>query len=364
MTKRRSTPEEASGTGRRAAPASLATLAAHLRLSPAAISRVLNGVPAAKSIPQVTQERIFAAAKQFSYRPNALARSLRRGQSHTVGVLVPEVSEGYATLVLSGIEQRLMQEEYLYFVVSHHHRPELIERYQQTMMARGVDGMIAVDTPLAHRPALPTVTVSGHHEPAGVTNILLDHRRAATLALQHLHGLGHRRIAFIKGQSFSSDTRVRWRAIQLAAAQLGLEIDPRLTAQLLGDAPTHEPGLVATQQLLAAGREFTALFAFNDMSAIGAVRALREAGRRVPADVSVVGFDDVQAAAYQNPPLTTVRQPLVEMGRLAAQAVLQQMLPDYAGDPLADVVVEPELMVRQSSGRARTGARTARPAKD
>jgi LacI family transcriptional regulator len=184
-------------------------IADHLGLSPAAISRVLNGVPAAKSIPKVTQDRIFAAAKHFNYRPNVLARSLRRGHSLTIGVLVPEVSEGYATLVLSGLEQGLLQAGYFYFLISHHHREDLIERSQAMLAERSVDGIVAIDTPLTKHLHLPTITVSCPREMEGVTNIVLNHRRAAELALGHLTGLGHRRIAVIKGQSFSSDTEPR-----------------------------------------------------------------------------------------------------------------------------------------------------------
>jgi LacI family transcriptional regulator len=336
-------------------PASLKTLASHLNLSVAAVSRVLSGAHAAKSIPAATQARIFEAARQFKYQPNVFARSLRNKRSFTVGVIVPEVSEGYATLVLSGIEQQLLQDDYFYFVVSHHHRPELIEKYQQLLMARSIEGLIAIDTPLTQRLSVPTITVSGHHEPAGVTNIVLNHQRAATLALGHLRGLGHTKIAFIKGQAFSSDTESRWRAIRDAAARFGLKIAPKLIAQLEGDSPTHEPGYYATQRLLAAGEPFTAIFAFNDISAIGAVRALRESGLRIPQDVSVVGFDDVQSAAFQNPGLTTVRQPLHKMGVLAAQTLLKQILiprtDSEAGAHASQLVVDPELVVRGSTAQ-------------
>jgi len=337
-------------------PASLKTLAAHLNLSVAAVSRVLSGAQAARSIPSATQARIFAAAQQFNYQPNVFARSLRNKRSFTVGVIVPEVSEGYATLVLSGIEQQLLQDDYFYFVVSHHHRPELIEKYQHLLMARSIEGLIAIDTPLTQRLSVPTITVSGHHEPAGVTNIVLNHQRAATLALGHLRGLGHTKIAFIKGQGFSSDTESRWRAIRDAAAKFDLKIVPKLVAQLEGDSPTHEPGYYATQKILAAAEPFTAIFAFNDISAIGAVRALRESGLRIPLDVSVVGFDDVQSAAFQNPGLTTVRQPLHKMGVLAAQTLLKQILSPsskHETPPLhaSQLVVDPEFIVRGSTAQ-------------
>jgi LacI family transcriptional regulator len=330
-------------------PASLKMIAEHVGLSVAAISRVLNGAPAAKSIPKSTQDRIFAAAEELNYRPNVLARSLRRGRSMVVGVLVPEVSEGYATAVLAGIEQGLLQAEYFYFLISHHHRTELIERSQSMMVDRAVDGMIAVDTPLRQHPHFPMITVSCPDEHEGITNIVLNHSRAAELALDHLTGLGHRSIAFIKGQSFSSDTEARWQAIRHAAARARLPLDPKLSAQLEGDVPGHEPGYFATQRLLASNTHFTALFAFNDVSAIGAVRALREAGLRVPQDVSVVGFDDVQSAAFQNPGLTTVRQPLRTMGMLAAEAVVRRITAPEEHPPAKQIVVDPELVVRDST---------------
>jgi DNA-binding LacI/PurR family transcriptional regulator len=330
-------------------PASLKILSNYLGLSMAAISRVLSGSPAAQSIPKVTQDRIFAAAAELNYRPNLFARSLRNRRSQTVGVIVPEVSEGYATLVLSGIEHELMQADYFYFLVSHHHREEMIQRSERLFRDRAVEGVIAVDTLLRDRWAIPTVTVSGHHEPKGVTNIVLNHRLAAELAINHLRDLGHKRLAFIKGQKFSSDTESRWRGIRHAMEKRGLAVFPQLVAQLEGGQPTHEPGYLATQKLLASGETFSALFAFNDVSAIGAIKALREAGMRVPQDVSVVGFDDVQSAAFQNPALTTVRQPLRAMGMLAAQTVLEQIGLGAGGNHVQEIVVDPELVVREST---------------
>ena len=345
-------------------PVRLKTIAQRLNLSSATVSRVLSGAAAAKSIPSATQKRIHDTALAMGYRPNVLARSLRSRRSYTVGVMVPEVSEGYATAVLSGIEQKLMASDFFYFVVSHHHRPELIEKYQLLLQDRAVDGLIAIDTPLARRLSVPTVTVSGHHEPAGVTNILLNHKRAATLAIEHLSRLHHRHLAFIQGQAFSSDTRARWKSIRAAMLAAKLTIRPAFVAQLEGEDPTHEPGYRATLELLKArvetsvSRRFTALFAFNDVSAIGAIRALREAGLRVPEDVSVVGFDDVQSAAFKNPGLTTVRQPLQQMGSLAAETLLQQI----SEPPLTEAqlskhinrLVEPELIVRGSTSARKT----------
>lgn len=357
------------------ARASLKVLSGHLGLSPAAISRVLNSAPAARSIPQATQERIFAAARELNYRPNVLARSLRRGRSMTLGVLVPELSDGYEALVLSGLEQGLMQRGYFFFLISHHHRAELVERALTMLTERAVDGLVAVDTHLPHSVPMPAVTVSSRSGGEGVVNIVLNHTRAAHLAMEHLAGLGHRRIAYIKGQAFSSDTETRWAAILEAAHTLGIDIEPALVGQLEGEQPTHEPGYLAAQRLLASGVPFTALFTFNDISAIGAIRALREAGRRVPEDISVIGFDDVQSAAFQNPSLTTVRQPLHAMGMLAAETLVGQIEATAAGSaasrasavgaaavktavvgaealphpPSRMIVVDPELIVREST---------------
>jgi DNA-binding LacI/PurR family transcriptional regulator len=345
------------GTGRASRkPMSLKKLAEHLGLSPATVSLVINRRSVADSIPQETKDRIFAAVRKFKYRPNFFARSLRSQRSFTIGVIVPEVSDGYSASVMSGVEDYLLQEGYFYFVASHRHRSDLIDEYPRMLLERSVDGLIAVDTPWHLNLSVPVVTVSGHNDVKGVTNIVLNHQRAAEVALKHLFHLGHRQIAFIKGQEFSSDTEVRWANIERTAQHLGLTIHPRLVAQLEGDSPSPQLGYMATKVLLASREAFTALFAFNDISAMGAIRALRESGRLVPDDVSVVGFDDIQSAAFQNPSLTTVRQPLREMGRAAAEILLKRI--SRPGSELHDQhTVEPELVIRETTGPAAGGRR-------
>jgi DNA-binding LacI/PurR family transcriptional regulator len=162
-------------------------------------------------------------------------------------------------------------------------------------------------------------------------------------------GLGHRHIAVIKGQTFSSDTEPRFQAIQQAAQRAQLRLNPELIAQLEGDSPSHDPGYFATQSLLAAKAPFTAIFTFNDVAAIGAIRAIRETGLRVPQDISIVGFDDVQSAAFQNPGLTTVRQPLRTMGMLAAEAVVRGICSPAEPHAARQLMVDPELIVREST---------------
>jgi DNA-binding LacI/PurR family transcriptional regulator len=343
-------------------PVSLKELAEYLGLSPATVSLVINRSPVADSIPQETKNRIFAAVKKYKYRPNFFARSLRARRSFTIGVIVPEVSDGYSASVMSGVEDHLLQEGYFYFVVSHRHRADLIDEYPRLFVERSVDGLIAVDTPWKLSLKVPVVTVSGHNHVKGVTNIVLDHVRAAQIALKHLTQLGHRQIAFIKGQEFSSDTEIRWANIEKAARQFDIPINPALVAQLEGDSPSPELGYEATRKLLGVGRPFTALFAFNDISAMGAIRALREAKLLVPSHVSVVGFDDIQSAAYQNPALTTVRQPLREMGRIAAETLLGRIRSSESRSG-GEIIVEPELIVRETTCRvpARSSLRTGKP---
>lgn len=335
----------------------LRSLADELGLSPASVSLVLNRAPAAKAIPPATQERIRAAAERYNYRPNTIAKSLRHRRTLTVGVMVPEISEGYAALVISGIEDALLQAGYLYFVASHRHRVDLEEEYPRLMLDRAVDGIILVDTPLRAPLPVPVVAVSGHDEVEGLTNIVLDHAQAASHAIAHLKELGHRRIAFIKGQPFSSDTTVRWTTIHEAARAHKLPIDRALVGALDGESPLPDLGYEVTRRLLSVTPPFTALFAFNDISALGAIRALRDAGLRVPEDVSVVGFDDIASAAYQNPGLTTVRQPLYEMGQRAADTLVARM--ERPDQPVPQTIsLEPSLIIRGTTARVRDGAAT------
>ncbi len=336
-------------------PVTLKELAEGLGLAPATVSLVINRSSVADTIPQETKDRIFAAVEKYKYRPNFFARSLRAQRSFTIGVIVPEVSDGYSASVMSGVEDHLLQEGYFYFVASHRHRADLIDEYPRLFLERSVDGLIAVDTPWTLTPSVPVVTVSGHNQVKGVVNIVLDHKRAAEVALKHLLHLGHRQIAFIKGQEFSSDTHVRWTNIEEVAHQLGLQISPALVAQLEGDSPSPQLGHKAAKKLLASRKPFTALFAFNDISAIGAIRAFREAGLRIPEDVSVVGFDDILSAAYQNPGLTTVRQPLREMGRIAAETVLSRIRRTGSDLNGGETTVEPELIMRETTCKVRNG---------
>jgi DNA-binding LacI/PurR family transcriptional regulator len=328
----------------------LKSVAEHVGLTPGTVSAVLNDSPSARSIPQETKNRIHAAAKELNYRPNFFARTLRNKRTYTIGVIAEEIGDSYGSMVISGIEAHLRKMDYFFLTVAHRHDANLLNQYSQLLLQRGVEGFITVDTTVHEAPSLPTVAVAGHQKVKGVTNVVLDHAQAATLALNHLASLGHERIAFMKGNPLSSDSKIRWKAICEVAQKIGLQIDAELTVQIDIDDPTPQLGYPFAKQLLARNKPFTALFAYNDISAIGAIRALQEHGLRVPQDVSVMGFDDIPGAAFNTPTLTTVRQPLARMGQVAAQTLLERIA--GKNDYPSEIAIEPELVVRESTAKA------------
>jgi LacI family repressor for deo operon, udp, cdd, tsx, nupC, and nupG len=337
----------------------LRQLAEYLGLSQTTVSLVLNNSPAGKSIPQRTRDRVYEAAERFRYRPNYFARSLRNSRSMSVGVIVPDLSDGYFPVVMKAIEKHLLESHYFYVTASHYRRPELVKEYSMRLLERAVDGLLLLDTPAQIRVPVPAVAVSSHNPAPGVVNVVLDHDEAARLALSHLRDLGHERIAFMKGAAGITDAKYRWKSIVSVARQMGIAIDPELCMQLEEASQSPEAGCLVMQDLLRRRRDFTAVFCFNDISAIGAIRALSDSGVRVPDEVSVMGFDDIITAAYARPSLTTVKQPLRDMGLRAAQILLERIAEPDKEFP-AEIVMEPELIVRESTGPARMSGLAAR----
>jgi LacI family transcriptional regulator len=265
-----------------------------------------------------------------------------------VGVLVPELSDSYTMQVLSGVEEHLIEEGYFYLTASHRRKADLIEEYPRMFLDRSVEGLLFIDTLLGTDiGTLPAVAVAGHRKIEGVTNVVLDQKRAAELALRHLYQLGHRKIAFMRGGSHSSDADDRWNCMMNVARDLKLQVPPEFMVQLQLRVSTPELGYEPTMDLIHRGGDFTALVCFNDIAAIGATRALMNHGLKVPGDVSIVGFDDIQGAAFHNPSLTTIRQPLHQMGTTAARILLQRIrgqatFPDF-------IPIHPELIIREST---------------
>src|SRR5579863_7953782 len=205
----------------------LRTLAEHLELSQTTVSLVLNNSPSAKSIPQETRNRVLEAAARLNYRPNYFARSLRQSRSMSVGVLAPDLSEGYFTRVMSGVVQELTAAHYFFFTACHVWNRDLIEKYPRMLVERAVDGFLLLNTAADQiEVPVPVVAISAHSRVENVTNIVLDHHAAVEHALKHLYDLGHRRIAFMRGPRAIPDSEYRWESIQQVAREMGLKIDP------------------------------------------------------------------------------------------------------------------------------------------
>jgi LacI family transcriptional regulator len=280
----------------------------------------------------------------------------------SVGVLAPDLSEGYFTRVMSGVMEELSAAHYFYFTACHDWKPELIEKYPRMLVERVVDGLLLLNTAVEELEVpVPVVAISAHCTAENVTNIVLDHHMAVQQALKHLYGLGHRKIAIMRGPRAIPDSEFRWESIQQVAREMDLQLDPALSVRIDSagwsmKAGLHpmapEIGYKPMQSLLERTHAFTAVFCFNDIAAIGAIRALKDAGLGVPGDVSVVGFDDILSAAYATPSLTTVRQPLAEMGKRGAKVLLERIADKKKVFP-SDIVVEPEFVIRESTGPAK-----------
>ena len=328
----------------------LKKLAEYLRLSRTTISLILNDVPEATRFPEDTRKRVVESAKRLGYRPNYFARSLNRKPTYLIGVLAPDFGNGYEAGILSGFQRRLLNTGYTSVVSTHLWSSDLLQRHVETLCDRGVEGLLLINSTPSESPGIPAVTICTDRCPIWSTRISIDNALGIGKALNHLAGLGHTEIAFIKGPEGSGDTEERWNAVLMTCKTLGLRVDPRLTVQLelIETAGTRhaEEGRIAAQKLLGRSKRFTALVTFNDISALGAMVALREAGLTIPEDVSVMGFDDIEFASVAYPPLTTIRQPLQEMGATAAEILFRKLA---NGEVIENICIRPELIMRSST---------------
>jgi LacI family transcriptional regulator len=331
--------------------------------SSATVSIVLNNAPLSRYIPDTTKGRIQRAAEHLGYRPNLFARSLRGRRSHTVGVMVFDMTDPYCTLVLRGIENTLYQSSFLPILTDVHNERSRFERYLEMLLDRRIEGLVVLANWLfvdinvladLEKNNIPTATVGRELTNDNISSVIVDNAAGAYAALEHLHSLGHRKIAFIRGPRQLTDTEPRWRGVRTLARERDLELDSRLVVDLpeSGDPfSSFEQGYKLTEELLRRHRPFTALMAFDDMTAFGAIRALNKAGIRVPDQCSVIGFDDVAPAAIYSPALTTVRQPMEIMGTAAATIVLEAINAGLEKKPTKNIHrrIVPELIVREST---------------
>lgn len=333
-------------------PISQKALAEYLKLSPSTVSLVMNDAPRAKLIPEATRKRIIEAAAKFDYRPDFYAKYLYSKRSFTVAVMLREIREPYASAILAGIDRKLTREKYLYFTANHYAQEDLIREYPRRLLERAVEGFLMINTTPEHALGRPTVMIGSAPKIEGIPRVALNNHRGGSHALEYLARLGHKNFAVIKGQPWRAASGQRFQGTLDAAREHGITLDERLVKELhSGNSPREasmpEEGYTCAMDLLAAKVPFTALICFNDVTAIGAIRAFRSAGMRVPEDVSVIGFDDIESSAYLTPSLTTLRQPLEQMGELAAEHLIGMI--DGGQPPLSEVLVDPTLIEREST---------------
>ena len=324
------------------------------------VSMVLNNGPAATRISPRTRTHIRKVARRLGYRPNLFARSLRSQRSHTIGVIVFDITDVYCTQILRGIENRLRPSGYFPITTDLQNDRSQFQRCVDLLLGRRVEAIVAIANPVyldtgllaefAER-YIPAVVIGRELQRGPVSSIVVDNESGTRQVLQHLYELGHNKIAFIKGPKILVDSQQRWRGIENFAHEVGLEIDPRLVLEIKGRNSTYVEGCKLTEELLWERPDFTALVAFDDLTACAAIRALSKAGRRVPMDCSVVGFDDLPSSAFYNPPLTTVQQQLEMQGSLGAEIV--EELIRASVEKRAAVAkhrkVSPKLMIRDST---------------
>jgi LacI family transcriptional regulator len=329
------------------------------------VSIVLNNAPLARYIPATTKKRIERAAKKLGYRPNLFARSLRSKRSHTVGVMVFDITDPYCTPILRGIENSLYQSNFLPILTDVQNERSRFERYLEMLLDRRVEGLILLANWLfldinllgdLEKSSIPTAIISCELKTEAISSVIVDNEIGARLALEHLYSLGHRKIAFIRGPKALADSAPRWKGIRNFAKETALEIDSRLVVDLpesRDPLSSFEAGYKLSEDLLKQKRAFTAILAFDDMTAFGAIRALTKAGVRVPEQCSVVGFDDVATCAIYTPPLTTIRQPMESMGATAVSIVVDGInaVLEKRETSATHRKVAPELVVRESTHR-------------
>ena len=311
------------------------------------VSRTLNGYEFVKAS---TREKVLRVAEELGYVPNAQARSLAGGRSQLIGVLVPTLSNGYITEIIQAIDEELAESDYnqILYTTRRHQGKESI--YAATIMNGAADGLLLV-VPLISTPYLealrqqefPYVLID-QADPTGQSAVVRGaNKEGAYRATQYLIDLGHRRIGFITGLIGLQSAAERFEGYKAALFDHGI---PLQDDYIVEGSFRMYVGYQAAQDLLTLAEAPTAIFAANDLSALGAMEAIRERGMRIPEDISVVGFDDIPQVSAAYPKLTTVKQPLKEMGRVAVNMLLEKL--ENPGLAPRQVILETQLIIRDS----------------
>lgn len=322
--------------------ATIADVAARSGVSTATVSRILSGSAPAR--PE-TRDRVIAAARELGYQPSGVARALKRRETRTLGLVVTDVTNPFYPQVVRAAEVAAHERGYGLILANGEDDPARELAHLDLLVERRVDGIVVASSAMTRHHAarlraiaVPVVLVNDPITGSGLPAITADHRLGTRLATRHLVALGHRRIGHIGAPDAHVAASLRRRGVIDGMRGIGVPV------VVAGDGGVAG-GAAAGAELLRAG--VTGIVAYNDLTAIGALRGLRDAGARVPEDVSLIGFDDIPMAAWTDPPLTTVRQDTAALGRWAVERVLRAL----AGDREADrILLEPELVIRGSTG--------------
>lgn len=329
------------------------------------VSIVLSEAPLSQNVAASTREQIRAMAQQLGYHPDAYARSLRSRRSQTIAVLAYDLSDPFCIPIVRGIQAGLQPAGYVPLLMDAQTQRRLFDSYLKMVLERRAEGVIVIaswifeETDLLadiQKNHVPIIILGRDLTSRNVSSVLVDNEAGGALAMRHLVDLGHRRIGVIRGPQELFDSEPRWEGVQRIAVEAGIRIDPRLVFQLpnlVDPMSGFEGGMHFARQMLASGIPFTALLAFDDLTALGAMRGLMDSGVEVPAECSVLGFDDVLPAVVATPAVTTIRQPLKEMGLLSAEWALNAIRSREKGaKPTAEIhKAVPELIVRMSTTR-------------
>jgi len=326
--------------------ATIDDVAARSGVSTATVSRVLSGsVPARPE----TRERVLSAARELDYRPSGIARALKRQETRTLGLVITDITNPFYPQLVRAVESAAHARGYAILLANGGDDPARELEHLDLLVERRVDGIVIVSSRMTRRHAerlrrtsVPAVLVNDSVAGSDLPAVTTAHRRGASLATEHLIGLGHRRIAHIGAPADQAASGQRRQGVRDALR--AADLDEPLVA--IGDGGVAG-GATAAEALIGSGT--TAIVAYNDLTAIGALRALRRAGIAVPDGISVVGFDDIDLAAWTDPPLTTIRQPTDELGRWAVEHLADVLAGNGGSLRTGPVLLEPALIVREST---------------
>lgn len=330
-------------------PVTLNELAKAAGCSVSTVSRALTS--SGHPVNDATRERILTLANELGYRPNMTARGLKMDRTFTIGLVVYNIGSPFTPVLIRGIQEYLHQRNYFSIIISTDWDPDLESEAVHHLISRSIDGVIFVESwrdepnntlDLANKPyAFVYRLFNGSY----ANSVILDDISGAKLAVEHLLKLGHRRIAFINGPHGWEASRERLVGYQNTLAQYGIPYNPSLIET--GDWEVGSGYQAAKKFLLLPDRP-TAVFAANDLMALGAIYAIQEAGLSVPGDVAIVGYDDREIASFSNPTITTIRPPSFEMGQMAAQLILDCL--ENQTEVKDPIRLQGQLIIRESCG--------------